>query len=168
LGLSHRPVRRVRPQRPARGALAEDTRFWVRLVSLERKHTAHVVRNDGGAADCLRLGMKRVLLSLLIGAAVSATPTTLHLTRALNLEGDDAMSMAITRNGSPSSPTCVQSTEMMTPQADQNEVHSVVVDMPQVISLTYAAPETWGDLPMPVRPYEQPPERGPVTQLTMR
>jgi hypothetical protein len=110
--------------------------------------------------------MKRVLMSLcLTGAAVSA-PTTLHLALALNLEGDDAMSTAITRNVSPSSPTCLQSTEIVAPQAEQDEVHSVVVDMPQIISLTYASPETWGSLPASVRPYEQPPAT-PMLQVAM-
>lgn len=110
--------------------------------------------------------MKRVLLSLcLTGTAVFA-PTTLHVALALNLEGDNAVCTAITRNVSPSSSTCVQLTQIVAPQAEQDEVHSVVVDMPQVISLTYASPETWGSLPTSVRPYEQPPAT-PVLQVAM-
>jgi hypothetical protein len=97
-----------------------------------------------------RLGMKGVLLSLcLIGATVSA-PT--------NLGAGD--SKAIARDVSPSSPTWVQSTEILALQSEQDEVHSVVVDMPQVISLTYASPETWGSLPAWVWPMSN------VRQLT--
>jgi hypothetical protein len=78
--------------------------------------------------------MKRVLLPLcLIGIAVSG-PATLHL------EGDGAMSMAIAGNVSFPVSTCVQSTEIVTLQGEQDEVHSVVVDMPQVISLKYVLP----------------------------
>ena len=84
--------------------------------------------------------MKRPLQLCLIGAAVPLI-ATLHLPRALNLEGDGAMSTAIT-NASPPSP------EMATLRDVQDEVHSVVVDMPQVISLAYADPETWGSLPL--------------------
>ena len=71
--------------------------------------------------------MKRPLQLCLIGAAVPLI-ATLHLPRALNLEGDGAMSTAIT-NASPPSP------EMATLRDVQDEVHSVVVDMRQVISL---------------------------------
>ena len=103
--------------------------------------------------------MKRVLLPLCpIGIAVSA-PATLHL------EGDGAMSMAIAGNVSFPVSTCVQSTEIVTLQGEQDEVHSVVVDMPQVISLKYASPETWDELPT-VQPYEQPPAT-PVLQVAM-
>jgi hypothetical protein len=49
-------------------------------------------------------------------------------------------------------------------QAEQDEVHAVVVDMPEVMSLEYASPETWGNLPMPVQPYDQP-SATPVFQL---
>ena len=52
-------------------------------------------RDDGGTADCLRLGMKRVLLTLC----------------QFDLEADDVMSSATLL-----SPPCVQSTE-------QDEVH---------------------------------------------
>jgi hypothetical protein len=87
--------------------------------------------------------MKRVLMSLcLIGAAVSPS-TTLPITHVFNVEADDAMSKATLL-----SHPCVQSTE-------QDEVHAVVVDMPKVISLSYASPDTWDELPMSVPPYEQ-------------
>jgi hypothetical protein len=103
--------------------------------------------------------MKRVLLPLcLIGIAVSG-PATLHL------EGDGAMSVAIAGNVSFPVSTCVQSTEIVTLQGEQDDLHSVVVDMPQVISLKYASPETWDELPT-VQPYEQPPAR-PVLQVAM-
>jgi hypothetical protein len=110
--------------------------------------------------------MKRVLLSLCLTAAVVSAPATLHIALASNLEGDDATSTAITRNVSPSSPTRLQLTEIVALQAEKDEVHSVVVDMPQVISLTYAFPETWGSLPTSVRPYEQPPAT-PMLQVAM-
>jgi len=41
-----------------------------------------------------------------------------------------------------------------------------VVEMPQEISLAYADPKTWGDLPMPLQPYEQPAVT-PVLQFAM-
>ena len=74
--------------------------------------------------------MKHVLLSFcLIAAAVSA-PTTLYLTRVSNFEGGVAMGTAI-----PSSLKCILSTEIVVLQADQHEVHAVVVDMPQRASM---------------------------------
>jgi len=114
-----------------------------------------------GTADCLRLGMKRVLLALcLIGAAVPSTTLhsslfTLPIAHAFELGADDVMSKAALL-----SHPCVQSTE-------QDEVHAVVVDMPKVISLSYASPDTWDELPMSVPPYEQPPATGPAQQLAM-
>jgi hypothetical protein len=130
---------------------------------LERKHSSDVICDDGGAADCFRLAMKNVLLSLcLTGAAVSA-PTALDLTRALNPEGNVSMSTWIV---SPSSPPCVQSTEIVILPSDQHEVHAVVVDMPQRASLAHASPETWGTLPRSDPPYEQPPAT-PMLQLAM-
>ena len=97
--------------------------------------------------------MKRVLLSLCLSGAVVSAPTALDLSPAQNLHGSDAISIAATRNAT--SP--LQSTETVALQSEQDEVHSVVVDMPQVISLAYASPETWGSLPTSIRPYEQPP-----------
>ena len=61
------------------------------------------------------------------------------------------MSTAITRDASPPPP------EMATLGDVQDEVHSVVVDMPQVISLAYADPETWSSLPTWTEPDDQPP-----------
>jgi hypothetical protein len=95
--------------------------------------------------------MKRVLLLFaLIGVAVS-----LPITHAFNAEAEDAMS-----NATLSSHPCVQSTE-------PDEVHAVVVDMPKIISLSHASPDTWGDLPMSVQPYDQPPATSPAQQLAM-
>jgi hypothetical protein len=97
--------------------------------------------------------MKRVLLLLcLIGAAVSPSTTP---TITFNVADDDAMSKATLL-----SHPCVQSTE-------QDEVHAVVVDMPKVISLSFASPDTWDDLPMSVRPHDQPPATGQAQQLAM-
>ena len=116
-----------------------------------------------GAADHFRLGMKHVLLSLCLTAAAVSAPTALDLTRALSPEGDDAIS---TWTVCSSSHPCAQSTEIVALQSERDEVHSVVVDMPQVISLAYASPETWGSLPTSVRQYEQPPAT-PMLQLAM-
>jgi hypothetical protein len=114
-----------------------------------------------GAADDFRLGMKHVLLSLCLTAAAVSAPTALDLTRALSPEGDDAIS---TWTVCSSSHPGAQSTEIVALQSERDEVHSVVVDMPQVISLAYASPETWGSLPTSVRQYEQPPAT-PMLQL---
>jgi hypothetical protein len=63
--------------------------------------------------------------------------------------------------GAAVSPACAQSTE-------QDEVHAAVVDMPKIISLSYASPDTWGDLPMSVRPYDDLPSAiGPAQQLAL-
>jgi hypothetical protein len=54
-----------------------------------------------------------------------------------------------------------QSLEAASTKCEQAEVHSVVVDMPQVISLPPASPEAWDSfwdtLPPPVQLDEQPP-----------
>ena len=92
--------------------------------------------------------MKRVLLSLCLSGAVVSAPTALDLTPAPNLRGEVSATL--------------QSTAAF--QAEQDEVHAVVVDMPEVMSLEYASPETWGNLPMPVQPYDQP-SATPVFQL---
>ena len=47
------------------------------------------------------------------------------------------------------------------------EFDAAVVDMPKVISLTYASPDTWGELPMLDGPQEQIPAAGPGQQLAM-
>ena len=108
----------------------------------------------------MRLGMKRVLLSLCLSGAVVSAPTALDFTPALNIHGDDVMSIAIIRNAL-SAPL---QREIVALPCEQDEVHAVVVEMPEVISLAYALPETWGNLPVPVQPYEQPPAT-PVFQL---
>ena len=63
------------------------------------------------------------------------------------------MSIAIIRNAL-SAPL---QREIAALPCEQDEVYAVVVEMPEVISLAYASPETWGSLPMPAEPYEQPP-----------
>jgi uncharacterized protein YgiM (DUF1202 family) len=50
-----------------------------------------------------------------------------------------------------------QSLETTTVQSEQAEVHSVIVDTPQVISLEHASPETWDSLPSSVQVDEQLP-----------
>jgi len=95
--------------------------------------------------------MKSVLLSVcLIAAAVSGSTTL--VTRVSNLEGDVAMGTAI-----PFSLNCIPSTQIAVLQADQHEIHAVVVDMPQRASLEYASPDTWDTLPMSDPPYQQSP-----------
>ena len=51
-------------------------------------------------------------------------------------------------------------------QADQHEVHAVVVDMPQRASLEYASPDTWGALPTFDPPDEESPTK-PVLQVAL-
>ena len=48
-----------------------------------------------------------------------------------------------------------------------DEVHSVVVDMPQTISMSHASPETWDSLPASGDPDELPPASCPGPQLAM-
>ena len=92
--------------------------------------------------------MKSVLLSVcLIAAAVSGSTTL--VTRVSNLEGDVAMGTAI-----PFSLNCIPSTQIAVLQADQHEVHAVVVDMPSRASLEHASPENWDTLPTTDPPYE--------------
>src|SRR5262245_57977331 len=103
--------------------------------------------------------MKRVLLSLCLSGAVISGPSALDWRPA---QGGDPISVAAIRNAE--SP--FQSAETVAFRYEQNEVHAVVVDMPQEISFTYADPKTWGNLPMPLQPYEQPPAT-PVLQFAM-
>jgi hypothetical protein len=103
--------------------------------------------------------MKHMLLSFCLTATAVSAPTT--LTRVSNLDGDVAMGTAI-----PSTLNCIPSTEIAVLQADQHEVHAVVVDMPPRASLEHASPETWDTLPMSDPPYEQPPAT-PMLQLAM-
>jgi hypothetical protein len=51
--------------------------------------------------------------------------------------------------------------------SDTFEVHSVVVDTPQVITLSHASPETWDNLPVSAQPDEQPPATDQALQLAM-
>jgi hypothetical protein len=90
--------------------------------------------------------MKRALLSVCLTGAVVSAPVALDFTPAQNLHDSEAISIAAKRNAA--SP--LQSIETVALQSEQDEVHSVVVDMPQVISLAYASPETWGSLPTSV------------------
>jgi hypothetical protein len=92
--------------------------------------------------------MKCVLLSLFLTGAIVSAPTALDFTPAPSVLGEVSATL--------------QSTAAF--QAEQDEVHAVVVDMPEVRSLEYASPETWGSLPMPVQPYNQP-SATPVFQL---
>ena len=58
----------------------------------------------------------------------------------------------------PVPPGCVQPKDTVALQSERgNEVHSVVVDMPQVISLQFASPDTWARLPAEAQPDEQSP-----------
>jgi hypothetical protein len=99
--------------------------------------------------------MKSVLFSFcLIAAAVSA-PTTPYPIR-----DDGALEAAI-----PSSLNCIPSTQLAVLQADQHEVHAVVVDMPQRASLEYASPDTWATLPNFDPPDEESPK--PVLQVAL-
>ena len=97
--------------------------------------------------------MKSLLLSFcLIATAVTAL-TTPNPTRVANVKADDTVGAAI-----PSSVNCIPSTQIAVAQADQDEVHAVVVDMPQRGSLEYASPDTWGTLP----PFDPPDEESPT------
>jgi len=105
--------------------------------------------------------MKSLLLSFcLIATAVTAL-TTPNPTRVANVEADDTMGAAI-----PSSVNCIPSTQIAVAQADQHEVHAVVVDMPQRASLEYASPDTWAALPTFDPPDEESPTK-PVLQVAL-
>ena len=63
-----------------------------------------------------------------------------------------------------------QSLEAASTKSEQAEVHSVVVDTPEVISLPPASPEAWDSfwdtLPPPVQLDEQPPATGQAAQTS--
>ena len=59
-----------------------------------------------------------------------------------------------------------QSLETTTVQSEQAEVHSVIVDTPQVISLEHASPETWDSLPSSVQVDEQLPATDQAAQTS--
>ena len=105
--------------------------------------------------------MKSLLLSLCLIAAAVAALTTPNPARVANVEADDPMGAAI-----PSSVNCIPSTQIAVAQADQYEVHAVVVDMPQRASLEYASPDTWGALPTFDPPDEESPTK-PVLQVAL-
>jgi hypothetical protein len=91
----------------------------------------------------------------------ASTPLHLPRTRLANVEADDTMDAAI-----PSSVNCLPSTQIAVAQADQHEVHAVVVDMPPMASLEYASPDTWGTLPTFDPPDEESPTK-PVLQVAL-
>jgi len=86
--------------------------------------------------------MKRALLALWLTGAIVYTPTAVSS----------------------------QSLEAASTKSEQAEVHSVVVDMPQVISLPPASPEAWDSfwdtLPPPVQLDEQPLATGQAAQTS--
>ena len=100
--------------------------------------------------------MKSLLLSFCLIAAAVAALTTPNSTRVANVEADDTVGAA-----SPSS------AQIAVAQADQHEVHAVVVDMPQRASMSHASPETWDTLPMPESPHEPSPPATTVLQVAM-
>ena len=59
-----------------------------------------------------------------------------------------------------------QSLEAASIKSVQSEVHSVVVDMPRVISLPPASPEAWDTLPSSVQLDEQLPATGQAAQTS--
>jgi hypothetical protein len=99
--------------------------------------------------------MKRMLISLCLSGAVVSALIALDWPRAQSPRSEDAIVIS----------TAV-SPETVAFRSEQNEFHSVVVEMAQEISLAYADPKTWGDLPMPLQPYEQP-TATPVFQFAM-
>ena len=109
--------------------------------------------------------MKSVLLSVCLVAAAVSAPTTPYPTRVSNLEGDVAMGIAM-GTAIPSSLNCIHSTQIAVLQADQHEVHAVVVDMPSRASLEHASPENWDTLPTTDPPYE-PSQATTVLQVAM-
>jgi hypothetical protein len=73
--------------------------------------------------------MIRVLLSLCLTGAAVCDPVTLHL--------------------APAPPGYAQRQYTVAPRSTQSgEVHSVIVDSPQVDSLEFASPDTWYRLPI--------------------
>ena len=105
--------------------------------------------------------MKSGLFSFCLIATAVFAPATPYPIGEANLERDGALGAAI-----PSSLNCIPSTQLAVLQADQHEVHAVVVDMPQRASLSHASPETWDTLPMSEPPFEPSPyEQSPATTV---
>jgi hypothetical protein len=102
--------------------------------------------------------MERLLFWLCLSGAVAFAPTV------LNSPGGGFDSIMIAGSNAIIPP--VSSAETIAPRSEQEGVHSVVVEMPQEISLRYAEPKTWGDLPVLLRPYEQP-AATPVMQFAV-
>ena len=94
--------------------------------------------------------MTRALFSFCLALAAVSAPIA---QTGSKLERDVAFGTAI-----PSTFICSPSTEILVVPPQQQEVHAVVVDMPQRASLAYASPETWGGLPMSDPPSEQAPD----------
>ena len=62
--------------------------------------------------------------------------------------------------------TQYRSLETASIQSEQAEVHSVVIDTPQVISLQHASPEAWDTLPPPIQLNDQRPTTGHAAQTS--
>ena len=105
--------------------------------------------------------MKSGLFSFCLIATAVFAPATPYSIGEANLERDGALGAAI-----PSSLNCIPSTQLAVLQADQHEVHAVVVDMPQRASLEFASPDTWGALPTFDPPDEESPTK-PVLQVAL-
>ena len=102
--------------------------------------------------------MKSLLLSFCLIAAAVSTLTTPNPTRVANVEAR--------YDGCGDTLNCLPSTQTAVAQADQHEVHAVVVDMPQRASLEYASPDTWAALPTFDPPDEESPTK-PVLQVAL-
>ena len=90
--------------------------------------------------------MKHALLSFSLALGAIFAPNTPYRV------DDVAMRTAIT-----STLNCMSSTETN----HQREVHAVVVDMPQRVSLEFASPDTWGALPT----FDPPDEESPTKSV---
>jgi hypothetical protein len=54
------------------------------------------------------------------------------------------------------------------PASESKEVHSVVVDMPEVIDMSHASPDTWNTLPPPTELYDKLPAPDEVGLPSLR
>ena len=90
--------------------------------------------------------MKHVLVSLSLALVAVFAPNTPYRV------DDVTMRTAIT-----STLNCTPSTE----SNPHREVHAVVVDMPQRVSLEFASPDTWGALPT----FDPPDEESPTKSV---
>jgi hypothetical protein len=71
-----------------------------------------------------------------------------------------------TANCIPSTEIVVATTDQQVATTDQQEVHAVVVDMPERASLEHASPDTWGTLPT-FDPLDEEFPTKPVLQVAM-